>query len=269
MNASFDLRGKVAVVTGAAGLLGRQHVAALVEAGAHAVLLDKTDDVVEEERAIAASLGVSCMSAVVDICDRDALLRVRDDVLRKFDRIDVLVNNAALNDSVEKAAGVPVPFEEHPVASWRQALDVNVTGTFLCCQVFGAEMAKRGRGSIVNIASTYGIVAPDQSLYRDAAGRQFMYKSAAYSTSKAAVIGLTRHLAAYWGARGVRVNALSPGGVHNGQEEQFVQRYSQKTPLGRMAEPTEYRGAIVFLASDASSYLTGANIVVDGGFTVW
>ena len=268
MNASFDLRGKVAVVTGAAGLLGRQHVAALAEAGAHVVLLDKTDDVIEEQRAM-ATLGASSMSAVVDICDRDALVRVRDDVLRAFDRIDVLVNNAALNDSVEKSAGVPIPFEEHPLDAWRQALDANVTGTFLCSQVFGGEMARRGRGSIVNIASTYGIVAPDQGLYRDAAGRQFMYKSAAYSTSKAAVIGLTRHLAAYWGARGVRVNALSPGGVHNGQEEQFVRRYSEKTPLGRMAEPSEYRGAIVFLASDASSYLTGANIVVDGGFTVW
>jgi NAD(P)-dependent dehydrogenase (short-subunit alcohol dehydrogenase family) len=268
MNA-FDLRGRVAVVTGAAGLLGRQHVAALAEAGAHVVLLDKTEEVVEHEHAIAASLGAASMSAVVDICDRDALDRVRADVLRTFDRVDVLVNNAALNDSVEKSAGVPVPFEEYPLASWRKELEVNVTGTFLCCQVFGGEMARRGRGTIVNVASTYGVVAPDQRLYRDADGRQFMYKSPAYATSKAGVIGLTRHLAAYWGARGVRVNALSPGGVHNGQEEQFVRRYSEKTPLGRMAEPADYRGAIVFLASDASSYLTGANIVVDGGFTVW
>ena len=188
----------------------------------------------------------------------------------RFDRIDVLVNNAALNEMVEDPArGKAIPFESLPLETWQSSIDVNVTGTFLCCQVFGEEMARRGSGSIINIASTYGIVAPDQSLYRNAEGHQTMYKSAAYATSKGAVIALTRYLSAYWGAKGVRVNALSPGGVENGQDSHFIDRDSQRTPLGRMAQPGDYRGAIVFLASESSRYMTGANLVVDGGFTVW
>jgi NAD(P)-dependent dehydrogenase (short-subunit alcohol dehydrogenase family) len=267
---SFSLSGQVAIVTGAAGLLGREHANALSEAGAHVVALDRDASGAREVASdVEKRSGVEAMGLDADVCDADALRRARDAILTRFDRVDILVNNAAINDAVEKRSGAPVPFEEHPLAAWRHTLDVNVTGTFLCCQIFGAEMVRRGGGSIINIASTYGIVAPNQSLYRDAVGIQTMYKSAAYSTSKGAVLALTRHLAAYWGGKGVRVNALSPGGVENGQDATFVEKYSERTPLGRMAKPSEYKGAIVFLAGPASTYLTGANIVVDGGFSVW
>ncbi len=184
--------------------------------------------------------------------------------------MDVLVNNAAINDKVESRESTdPIPFEEFPLHQWKSAIDVNLTGTFLCCQIFGAEMAKHRRGSIINVASTYGIVGPDQRIYRDNQGQQRLFKSPAYSATKAAIIGLTKYLAAYWGPTGLRVNALSPGGVKTTQDSQFITNYSERTPLGRMANPEDFRGAIVYLASDSSSYLTGTNLVVDGGWTAW
>jgi NAD(P)-dependent dehydrogenase (short-subunit alcohol dehydrogenase family) len=263
----FTLEGKVAVVTGAAGLLGREHSRALAAAGAHVVLADL--DLLacrREAREVPGSLPVE-----LDVASPDSVRAARDEVLRRLGRIDVLVNNAAVDDKFESAesAAELSTFESYPVELFRRSLEINVTGTFLCSQILGSTMAARGTGSIINIASTYGVVAPDQSLYRRPDGTQAFYKSAAYPTSKGAVLQFTRFLAAYWGSRGVRVNALSPGGVQHAQESHFVVEYSRRTPLGRMARSSDYRGALVFLASEASAYMTGANLVVDGGWTAW
>jgi NAD(P)-dependent dehydrogenase (short-subunit alcohol dehydrogenase family) len=266
----FSLRDRTAVVTGAAGLLGREHCLALGGAGARVVV---TDLDVAACAAFAADLerrDIPALAVAADITDAPALERLRDAALQRFGSIDVLVNNAAIDDKFSPGADLDSSrFENYPLDRWRRSLEVNVTGTFLCCQILGGEMARRGRGSIVNVASTYGVVAPDQSLYQGADGAQRFFKSAAYPTSKGAVVALSRYLATYWARAGVRVNTLSPGGVEAGQDTHFVQSYGRRTPLGRMARADEYRGAVVFLASDASSYMTGFNLVVDGGWTAW
>ncbi len=263
----FDLTDKVAVVTGALGLLGKEHCRALAEAGARVVATDvdgKACEVFARELPNAIGLGA-------DITKQASVVALRDAVLARFGRVDVLVNNAAINDKFESpaAAAELSKFENYPLDLWQRSLDVNVTGMFLCCQTIGAVMAERKAGSIVNVASTYGIVAPDQSLYVQPDGKQSFYKSAAYPVTKGAVLSFTRFLAAYWGEKNVRVNALSPGGVENGQDAWFIDAYAKRTPLKRMARPNDYRGAVVFLASDESSYMTGANLVVDGGWTAW
>jgi len=262
----FSLVNRVAIVTGSAGLLGKAHCRALAAAGANVVVADLIEkDCIE----IANALGEKHLGIVLNVTEADSIKNAKEIILQKYGRIDILVNNAAINDMFENPllAGEQSMFENYPVDMFRKSLEANVTGTFLCCQVFGSEMAKRGSGSIINIASTYGIVGPDQSIYKDKEGRQLFFKSAAYPATKGAVINFTRFLAAYWGKQGVRVNTLSPGGVENSQDEFFVQNYNAKTPLNRMAKPTDYMGAVVFLASDASSYMTGANLVVDGGWT--
>jgi NAD(P)-dependent dehydrogenase (short-subunit alcohol dehydrogenase family) len=267
-NDLFSLENKVAVVTGALGLLGKNHCRALSEAGAKIVV---TDIDVEKCREFSKTLFPGSIGIGADITDHDSVKNLCNIVLQNFKQIDILVNNAAINDMFENPASAAElsMFENYPLSLWQKSLDVNLTGTFLCSQIIGAEMAKRGKGSIINIASTYGITAPDQSIYKKEDGTQTFFKSAAYPVTKGAIISFTKFLAAYWGNKGIRVNSLSPGGVENNQEEFFIKNYSARTPLGRMAQPIDYKGAIIFLACDASSYMTGANLVVDGGWTAW
>lgn len=266
MKNPFDLTGLTAVVTGATGLIGKEHCRGLAEAGASVVVAD-----IDETAVAKMAKEIDGLPLVCDVTSKDSLKAGLSKILAWRDRLDVLVNNAAVNDMFENPAlaGEQSKFENYPEALWRRMFDVNVTGTFLCAQVWGSHMAQCQSGSIINIASTYGIVAPDQSLYRTASGEQKFFKSAAYPATKGAVISFTRFLAAYWGDKNVRVNCLSPGGVENGQDAYFIENYSRKTPLGRMAAPGDYRGALVFLSSSASAYMTGANLVVDGGWTAW
>ncbi|MFA7227393.1 MAG: SDR family oxidoreductase [Melioribacteraceae bacterium] len=264
----FNLENKTAVVTGALGLIGREHCRALSEAGANVVVAD-----IDESGCVnfAGTLATESLGAALDVTKPESVKILKDTIIRKFGQIDILVNNAAINDMFEdpKAASEQSKFENYPLELWQKSVDVNLTGVFLASQIIGTEMAKQRSGSIINIASTYGLTAPDQSLYIKEDGSQSFYKPPAYSATKGAVIMFTKYLAAYWGKDGVRVNTLTPGGVFNNQDEFFVEKYSTKTPLGRMANPSDYRGALIFLASDASIYMTGANLVVDGGWTCW
>ena len=268
----FDLKGKTALVTGAAGLLGQEHCKALASHGATVIAADVDEaSAARVAAAVATEHEGRAFGVGFDVTNKNSVQAAASRITSEIGAVDVLVNNAAINDKFEdpEAAAEQSKFENYPVELWRASLDVNVTGMFLCCQVFGAAMAERRTGSIVNVASTYGIVGPDQSLYRTPDGEQKFYKTPSYPATKGAVINFTRFLAAYWGSAGVRVNTLSPGGVEAGQDAYFIDNYSRRTPLGRMANKSDYRGAVVFLASDASAYMTGANLVVDGGWTAW
>jgi NAD(P)-dependent dehydrogenase (short-subunit alcohol dehydrogenase family) len=262
----FSLANKTAVITGALGLLGRHHCKALSEAGASIVVTDLND---KECKQFACELGNGSIGIGADITSYESVTTLRDIAMERYGKVDILVNNAAINDKFENPAVEESAFENYPLDAWKKSLDVNITGTFICSQVLGTEMSKVNYGSIINIASTYGVVAPDQSIYKDEAGHQTFYKTAAYPVTKAAVISFTRFLAAYWGNKGIRVNSLTPGGIENGQKDFFIKNYSSRTPLGRMAVPGDFKGALIFLASDASAYMTGANLIIDGGWTTW
>jgi len=253
----FSLKNKIAIVTGALGLIGKNHCHALADAGANVVVCDLDAD---KCKSFAASLSTKSIGVGVDITKKDSVENLRDKSLWEFGKIDILVNNAAINDMFvpkdsfgenPQAAAEQSMFENYPLEMWQKSIDVNVTGTFLCSQIIGSEMALNGKGSIINVASTYGLVGPDQSIYKKSDGTQSFYKSPAYPATKGAIVNFTRFLAAYWGSKGVRVNTLTPGGVENNQDEYFINNYSAKTPLGRMALPTDYKGAIIFLASAA------------------
>ncbi len=271
----FDLGGRVAIITGGAGLLGTRHAEAIAELGGTPVLLD-----VNAARLEAATVGlrerfgVPARGFAADITDPEAMRGVLDAVLTEFGRIDILVNNAARNPQVGAASDATQHWsrlENFPLAEWNGDIAIGLTGALVCSQVFGAEMARRKSGVILNIASDLGVIAPDQRIYRQPGlpDEAQPVKPVTYSVVKHGLIGLTRYLATYWAESGVRVNALSPGGVYTGQDEAFVARLTNLIPLGRMAEADEYQAAVAFLVSDASSYMTGANISIDGGRTTW
>ncbi|MEZ5023593.1 MAG: SDR family oxidoreductase [Chitinophagales bacterium] len=262
----FSLKNKTAIVTGACGLLGQQHCIALAEAGANVIVADIDQ---QKASALAAELIGNHLGLSVDVTSKVSLNQAKEIILKKYSQIDILVNNAAVNDMFEnpELSGFYSRFENYPLDSWTKSLEVNVTGVFLASQVFGSVMAEAGKGSIINIASTYGVIGPDQSIYVEPGKEQQFFKSPAYPATKGAIVNFTKYLAAYWGKNGVRVNTLSPGGVENGQEDWFIKNYSQKTLLNRMAQPQDYKGALVYLASEASSYMTGGNLIVDGGWT--
>jgi NAD(P)-dependent dehydrogenase (short-subunit alcohol dehydrogenase family) len=261
----FSLEGRVAVITGGLGLLGRRHGEAIAGAGGIPVLVDLRADLTEEDRA--RVLGDKGVALAADITREDQVEALLAQVLERFGRVDILVNNAANNPKMEASSGTEFSrLESFPLAQWEADLAVGLTGAFLCSRVFGTEMARRGRGVIVNVASDLALIAPDQRLYRR---ERQPVKPVTYSVVKTGLVGLTRYLATYWADRGVRVNALSPGGVRTTQPEEFVERLASLIPMGRMAHPDEYMGALIFLCSDASSYMTGANLVVEGGRSCW
>jgi len=248
----FDLRGRVAVVTGGLGQLGSEYVRGLTERGMKVAVWDVAAD------------------EPVDVTNRGSVEAALDRLVAEHGMPHLLVNNAAIDTPPDAPAEEVGPFETYPEESFDRVMDVNVKGTLLCCQAVGAGMAREGRGSIVNISSIYGMLSPQQDVYefRRRGGETFT-KPVAYSVSKSAVLNLTRYLATYWAKSGVRVNTLTLAGVFDDQPAEFLEAYTARVPLGRMAEAGEALGAIVFLASDASSYMTGANLVVDGGWSAW
>jgi NAD(P)-dependent dehydrogenase (short-subunit alcohol dehydrogenase family) len=264
----FDLSGRVALITGGAGLLGLSHARAIHGAGGIPILLD----VAEPDPSHLDQMQFDVTRLRCDITSESDVTSTLATVMSQFGRVDILINNAANNPKVEDAAGWHNSrLENFPLARWEADLAVGLTGAMICSRVFGAEMARRGKGVIVNIASDLALIAPDQRLYAVdgvAADAQPM-KPVSYSVVKTGLIGLTRYLATYWAGQGVRANALCPGGVENGQDAVFLRRIADRIPLGRMAHRDEYQGAMLFLCSDASSYMTGAVLAVDGGRSAW
>ncbi len=269
----FDLTGRVAVITGGAGLLGTQHAQAIASAGGVPVLVDLVvADPEAKAQQLASAFGVNASGISADITKPDQVRVMAGKVLAQFGRVDILINNAANNPKVESAGAIPFSrLEAFPLEVWEADLAVGLTGALLCSRELGAQMARQGRGVIVNIASDLAVIAPDQRLYRreGVPEERQPVKPVSYSVVKAGLVGLTRYLATYWADHGVRANALSPGGVYNGQPEEFVARLSGLIPMGRMANLNEYQGALLFLCSDASSYMNGANLIIDGGRSCW
>lgn len=262
--ALFRLDGRVAIVTGGSGLLAEHHATALTDAGASVVLADVRTDRSEEVVARLEGQGRRALACECDVSKADSWRRLLERTLDAFGRVDVLVNNAACtmqSPTGSYASGVA----EFPLEDWQAILDVNLTGTFLGCQTIGRHLVAQGSGAIINIASLYGVVSPNHRLYPGTG----IHQPVAYAVSKGGVINLTRFLATAWGETGVRVNCITPGGVENQHQPLFRERFAQLNPMGRMARPDELRGALLYLASPASRYCTGHNLIVDGGWTVW
>lgn len=269
----FNLKDRVAVVTGGGGQLGFEFCKSLAEAGAAVVAADLNMELATKTASRLSDSGYSAMALPLDVTRFESTRELVAETVKQFGRLDILVNSAALDpkfDPDAAAKGIaPGAFEDYPLEQWNAALNVNLTGMFLVTQACVKQMVAQGKkGSIINICSTYGLNGPDQRIYiKD--GKRVAYKPVYYTVTKAGVMGFTKYLAAYYAETEIRVNALTPGGVFNNHEEYFVKNYSAKTILGRMAKKDEMNGALLFLASDASSYMTGNNVIVDGGWTAW
>ncbi len=273
---NFDLSGKTALITGGAGLLGLEHAAALLEINAEVVLTDLNENALQNAKKILSEKGAvsKIHTRIMDVTKQESILEVRNDFNASGKRIDILVNNAAIDPKVKGDQGVleTSRLENFPKEQWDLQLAVGLTGAFLCSQIFGTAMAYDGKGGVIlNIASDLSVFSPDQRIYRRDGIPEEMQpvKPVTYSVIKAGLVGLNRYLSTYWADKGVRSNCLSPGGIFNGQNEAFVLKLTNLIPMGRMAKKDEYQGAIQFLCSNASSYLNGQNIVMDGGRSVW
>ena len=270
--ADFSLEDRVAIITGGAGLLGVRHGEAIAAAGGVAVLADlRGGDAAGRAAEIAANTGGRATGVACDVTSAASIEAVLDEVMTRFGRVDILVNNAANNPKVEAPGLAFSRLENFPIDQWQADLAVGLTGPFLCAKIVGGALARQRRGVIVNISSEYGVIAPDQRLYLrpGVPPDQQPVKPVTYTVVKAGLHGLTIYLATYWAGAGVRVNTITLGGVESGQPAEFLARATQRIPLGRMAHPDDFQGALVYLCSDAAAFVTGANLVVDGGKTIW
>ena len=270
----FRIDRKAAVITGGAGLLGYQHAMAIMSAGGIPILLDINEKLAQDKaKELSEKFSGECYGFYSDITNSKSVQAICSQLIGQFGSVDILINNAANDPKVtEKSGEKPWSrFEQFPEQVWDRDVAVALKGSFLCSQAFGLEMASRRRGVILNIASDLGIIAPDQRIYRKEGAADDMQpvKPVTYSVVKHGIIGLTKYLATYWAESGVRVNALCPGGVYNGQPPEFVRKLTNLIPMGRMAEADEYQCAVIFLVTDASSYMTGSVMSIDGGRTCW
>jgi NAD(P)-dependent dehydrogenase (short-subunit alcohol dehydrogenase family) len=260
----FDLTGKIAIVTGGGGLLAGEHAIALASYGANVILADINKEKCDAAVSLLLDQNIQATSKYCDVTDKESWQTLLHEVSGRYGKIDILINNAGFTNQ-SRSVHFDAGFENFPLEDWNAIMNVNLTGTFLGCQVIGRHMLENGKGSIINMASVYGVISPHHTIYKDTEISQ----PAAYTVSKHGVIGLTKYLATLWADKGVRVNAITPGGIFNEHKGLFLERFEQLNPVGKMSDKSELRGGVVYLASDASSHVVGHNLIIDGGWTVW
>lgn len=271
----FRIEGKVVVITGGAGLIGRRHTEAVLEGGGIPVLLDIFEEPLKKvkEQFLKDYPEAVIETFVTDITKKEKLEEIKDLLLERYGHIDGLINNAANNPKMEGGSENmgAIQFHNFPLSIWNDDMAVGLTGAFLCAQVFGTVMEKQGKGVVINVASDYGIISPDQRIYRKEGvpEEEQIIKPVSYSVVKHGLIGMTKYLATYWAKKGVRVNTLCPASLENGQDPEFIEKLSNLIPMGRMSKPEEYPATVLYMLSEASSYMTGATVLLDGGRTIW